>query len=263
VKISVIVPTFNSARTIEDTLKSVIAQNWADLQIIIQDGGSGDDTKSIVAKYPTALLGWRSEPDSGIYDAMNKGINRATGEIIAILNSDDAWLPVTLEHVASAFSRNPDVGIVSGTIEVWEDSSHGAKVVLKSSLLHLHKGMTLQHPATFVRRSVYEHVGLFNTRYRIGADYDFVLRCLKVNIPWVILEDVLTLMRAGGKGGSTFNFDDWTIRRSHKLSSVISETCIYANSFIRYLVRQSILKIFGEKALSTLRSYLWRKRVYR
>ena len=262
-KVSVIVPTFNSAKTIEDTLKSVIAQNWADLQIIIQDGGSGDDTKSIVAKYPTALLGWRSEPDSGIYDAMNKGINRATGEIIAILNSDDAWLPGTLERVVSVFSRNPDVGVVSGSIEVWEDSPGGVHVVLKSSLLHLHKGLTVQHPATFVRRNVYERVGLFNTCYRIGADYEFVLRCLRVNIPWVILEDVLTLMRAGGKGGSTFNSDDWTIRRSHKLSSVISETCIYANSFIRYLARQSILKIFGEKALSTLRSYLWRKRVYR
>lgn len=168
-----------------------------------------------------------------------------------------------LERVVAVFSRNPNVGVVSGSIEVWEDSQNGAKVVLKSSLLHLHKGMTVQHPATFVRRSVYNSVGLFNTHYRIGADYDFVLRCLKVNIPWVILEDVLTLMRAGGKGGSTFNFDDWTIRRSHKLSSVISETCIYANNFTRYLARQSTLKIFGEKAISTLRSYLWRKRVYR
>jgi len=263
VKVSVIVPTFNSAKTIEDTLKSVIAQNWADLQIIIQDGGSGDDTKSIVAKYPTALLGWRSEPDSGIYDAMNKGINRATGEIIAILNSDDAWLPGTLERVVSVFSRNPDVGVVSGSIEVWEDSPGGARVVLKSSLLHLHKGLTVQHPATFVRRNVYERVGLFNTCYRIGADYEFVLRCLRVNIPWVILEDVLTIMRAGGKGGSTFNSDDWTIRRSHKLSSVINETCICANSFAQYLTRQVVLKIFGRKILSALRGCLWNRRIYR
>ena len=262
-KISVIIPTFNSAKTIQDTLESIISQNWPDLQIIVQDGGSIDSTKTIVAHYPFAISGWASETDKGIYDAMNKGINRATGEIIAILNSDDTWLSGTLEQVASTFSRNPDVGIVSGSIEVWEDSQKGAKVVLKSSLLHLHTGLTIQHPATFVRRSVYNCVGLFNTHYRIGADYDFVLRCIKVNIPWVILEDVLTLMRAGGKGGSTFNFDDWTIRRTHKLSSVISETCIYANRFIRYLVRQSILKIFGEKAISTLRSYLWRKRVYR
>lgn len=263
VKVSVIVPTFNSAKTIEDTLKSIMGQNWPDLQIIIQDGGSTDNTKAIVAKYPLAMSGWQSEPDNGIYDAMNKGIGRANGEIIAILNSDDAWLPGTLDRVASAFLRNSDVGIVSGSIEVWEDSPDGAKVVLKSSLLHLHKGMTVQHPATFVRRNVYERVGLFNTRYRIGADYDFVLRCLRANIPWIILDDVLVRMRAGGKGGSTFVLDDWIIRRSHKLSSVISETCIYANSFIRYLVRQSILKIFGEKAISTLRSYLWRKRVYR
>lgn len=262
-KVSVIVPTFNSAKTIEDTLKSVIAQNWDDLQIVIQDGGSGDDTKSIVAKYPTALLGWRSEPDSGIYDAMNKGINRATGEIIAILNSDDAWLPGTLERVAFVFSRNPDVGIVSGSIEVWEDLPGGTKVILRSSLLHLHKGMTVQHPATFVRRKVYERVGLFNTRYRIGADYDFVLRCMRANIPWIILDDILVRMRAGGKGGSTFNFDDWTIRRSHKLSSAITEAVVCANSFTRHLARQFILKIFGRKTLSILRDYLWQKRTYR
>lgn len=262
-KISVIIPTFNSAKTIEDTLKSIMGQNWPDLQIIIQDGGSADDTKGIVAKYPVALSGWQSEPDNGIYDAMNKGIGRANGEIIAILNSDDAWLPGTLDRVASAFSRNPDAGIVSGSIEVWEDSPNGAKVVLKSSLLHLHKGLTVQHPATFVRRSVYERVGLFNTRYRIGADYDFVLRCLIANIPWIIHEDIFTCMRAGGKGGSTFTIDDWKVRRSHKLSSGINEIITSANSFARHLTRQAILKIFGRKTLSTLRGHLWRNRTYR
>ncbi len=262
-KVSVIVPTFNSAKTIEDTLKSIIAQHWADLQIVIQDGGSGDDTKSIVAKYPTALLGWQSEPDGGIYDAMNKGISRATGEIIAILNSDDAWLPGTLDRVVAVFARNPDVGVVSGAIEVWEDSPGGARVVLKSSLLHLHKGLTVQHPATFVRRSVYNRVGLFNTGYRIGADYDFILRCLEAGIPWIIMDDVFTRMRAGGKGGTIFTIDDWAVRRSHELSSGISEACVCANSFMRHSARQFILKIFGKKALSNLRSYLWQKRVYR
>ena len=262
-KISVIIPTFNSAKTIKDTLESIISQNWPALQIIVQDGGSTDDTKVIVGKYPMAMSGWQSAPDNGIYDAMNKGIKRANGDIIAILNSDDAWLPGTLERIISAFSRNPDVGVVSGSIEVWEDSSNGAKVVLKSSLLYLHKGLTIQHPATFVRRNVYDRVGLFNTRYRIGADYDFVLRCLAANIPWIILNDILVRMRAGGKGGSTFTFDDWKIRRSYKLSSVIHETTIYTNSFIRHYFRIVILKIFGEKTLSTFRRYLWQKRTYR
>lgn len=262
-KISVIIPSFNSAKTIEDTIQSVIGQHWADLEIIVQDGGSTDNTEAIVVKYPLARSGWHSEPDKGIYDAMNKSINRATGAIVAILNSDDTWLPGTLNRITSVFSHNPDVGIVSGSIEVWEDLPSGAKVVLRSSLLHLHKGMTIQHPATFVRRNVYERVGLFNTSYRIGADYDFVLRCLKAHIPWIIIDDVLTRMRAGGKGGSTFNFDDWTIRQSHKLSSVINETVACANSFARHLTRQTVLKIFGRKTLSTLRGYFWRNRTYR
>jgi glycosyltransferase involved in cell wall biosynthesis len=263
VKISVIIPSFNSAKTIEDTIQSVIGQHWADLEIIVQDGGSTDNTEAIVVKYPLAMSGWHSEPDKGIYDAMNKSINRAAGEIVAILNSDDTWLPGTLERVASIFSRNPDVGIVSGAIEVWEDLPSGAKVVLRSSLLHLHKGMTIQHPATFVRRNVYERVGLFNTCYRIGADYDFVLRCLRANIPWIIIDDVLTRMRAGGKGGSTITFDDWTIRKSHKISSSIDETYIYANGLLRYLAKQAILRTFGRKALSAFRGYLWQKRIYR
>jgi len=263
VKISVIIPTFNSAKTVEDTIKSIISQNWPDIQVIIQDGGSTDGTKDIVDRYPVAMFGWDATPDNGIYDAMNKGINRATGEVVAILNSDDVWLPGTLKRVAEVFSRNPDVGIVSGSIEVWEDLPNGARVVLKSSLLHLRTGMTIQHPATFVRRNVYERVGLFNTCYRIGADYDFVLRCLEANIPCIILNDILVRMRAGGKGGSTFNFDDWTIRRSHKLSSVINETCICANSFAQYLTRQVVLKIFGRKILSALRGCLWNRRIYR
>jgi len=263
VKISVVVPTFNSAKTVEDTLKGIIDQNWPALQIVIQDGDSTDSTRDIVEKYPTAMAGWQSEPDNGIYDAMNKGICRATGEIISILNSDDIWLPGTLKRVGSVFSRNPDVGIVSGSIEVWEDSPGGATVVLKSSLLHLHKGMTVQHPATFVRRNVYERVGLFNTQYRIGADYDFVLRCLEANIPCIILDEVLTRMRAGGKGGSTFTLDDWKIRRSHKLTSASYETITCANSLTRHLARQAIVKIFGGKTLSTVRGYLWQKRTYR
>jgi glycosyltransferase involved in cell wall biosynthesis len=263
VKISVIIPTFNSAKTVEDTIKSIISQNWPDIQVIIQDGGSTDGTKEIVAKYPAAMSGWHATPDNGIYDAMNKGINRATGEVVAILNSDDVWLPGTLKRVAEVFSRNPDVGIVSGSIEVWEDLPNGARVVLKSSLLHLHKGLTIQHPATFVRRNVYNCVGLFNTSYHIGADYDFVLRCMEANIPWIILDDVLTRMRAGGKGGSTFTLEDWKIRRSHKLSSAITEIITCINSLARHLARQIILKIFGGKTLSSFRNYLWNKRKYR
>ncbi len=262
-EITVIIPAFNSAQTLDDTLRSIMSQNWPDLEINVQDGGSRDDTKVIVGKYPLALSGWQSEPDHGLYDAMNKGISRATGEIVAILNSDDIWMPNTLDRVAEAFSCNPDVGMVSGSIEVWEDLPGGANVVLRSSLLHLHKGMTVQHPATFVRRNVYERVGLFDTRYRIGADYDFVLRCLKANIPWIILSDILVRMRAGGKGGSTFSRDDWRIRRSYKLSSPVTEIITCVTGFARHVVRQFMIRVFGKKILSTFRGHLWKKRIYR
>src|SRR4030067_84487 len=110
-KMSVIISTLNRAGTIENTLKSVLGQNWPDIQIIIQDGKSTDNTYEIVKKYPAAAAGWRSEPDNGIYDAINKGINRATGDIIAILHSDDVWMPNTLERVAALFSHNPAVAV--------------------------------------------------------------------------------------------------------------------------------------------------------
>ncbi len=260
---SVIISTLNRAGTIENTLKSVLGQNWPDIQIIIQDGKSTDNTYEIVKKYPAAAAGWRSEPDNGIYDAINKSINRATGDIIAILHSDDVWMPNTLERVAALFSHNPDVGVVSGAIEVWEDIDGGAKVVLKSSLLHLHKGMTIQHPATFVRRDVYDRVGTFDTHYRIGADYDFVLRCLKANVPWIITEEVLTRMKAGGKGGTQFHLDDWKIRRSHHLSPIIHEIFLLSQYLLLYLGKQIFLNTLGKRALSALRLYRWRKRTYR
>ena len=262
-KISVIITTLNRAGTIENTLKSILGQNWPDIQIIIQDGKSTDNTYEIVKKYPAAAAGWQSEPDNGIYDAINKGINRATGDIIAILHSDDVWLPNTLERVAAIFSRNPDVGVVSGAIEVWEDIDGGAKVVLQSSLLHLHKGMTIHHPATFVRRNVYGRAGTFDTHYRIGADYDFVLRCLKANIPWIITEEVFTRMKAGGKGGTQFHLDDWKVRRFHQISPMINELFYLIQYLLLYGGKQLLLKTLGKRALSALRTYRWRKRTYR
>ncbi|MBF8275737.1 MAG: hypothetical protein HW390_810 [Candidatus Brocadiaceae bacterium] len=262
-KISVIISTLNRAGTIENTLKSVLGQNWPDIQIIIQDGKSMDNTHEIVKKYPAAAAGWQSELDNGIYDAINKGINRATGDIVAILHSDDVWTPNTLERVAAIFLRNPGVGVVSGAIEVWEDIDGGAKVVLKSSLLHLHTGMTIQHPATFVRRDVYDRVGTFDTHYRIGADYDFVLRCLKANIPWIITEEVFTRMKAGGKGGTQFHLDDWEIRRSHQISPIINELFYLIQYLLLYGGKQILLHTLGKRALSALRTYRWRKRTYR
>lgn len=262
-KISVIISTLNRAGTIENTLESVLGQAWPDIQIIIQDGKSTDNTYEIVKKYPAAAAGWQSEQDNGIYDAINKGINRATGDIIAILHSDDVWLPNTLERVAALFSRNPGVGVVSGAIEVWEDIDGGAKVVLKSSLLHLHRGMTIQHPATFVRRDVYDRVGTFDTHYHIGADYDFVLRCLKTNVPWIITDEVFTRMRTGGKGGTQFHLEDWKIRRSHHISPMINELFYLIQYLLLYGGKQILLHTLGKRALSALRTYRWRKRTYR
>ena len=94
--------------------------------------------------------------------------------------------------------------------------------------------MTIQHPATFVRRSVYEQVGLFNTSIALVLTMILFLRCLKANISWIIIDDVFTRMRAGGKGGSAFTFEDWKIRRFHKLSSGINEAITSANSFVRH-----------------------------
>ena len=204
---SIITICYNSARTIERTIKSVLAQTFTDYEYIIVDGVSKDNTLEIVNQYKDAFgdrIRIISEPDKGIYDAMNKGIRAAQGKIIGIVNSDD-WLESdTLETANTAFKENDnceDCLYCGGIKFVTEHNEIVEKPVnlnafYKNAKYHLMVG--IRHPATFVPKQVYDKLGCFDSRMKISADRDFILRCYFNGIKFVAIDKFLSNMSGGG-----------------------------------------------------------------
>lgn len=203
---SIITITFNSEKTIERTLTSVLNQTYKDYEYIIVDGASKDSTMDIVRKYESLFEGrmkWKSEPDKGIYDAMNKGILRSTGTLVGIVNSDD-WLETdALENVHSAFLQNKENtrAIYCGGInyvapkytKIWPADIERFKKHAKKCYM-----AGIRHPATFVPLDVYLEIGMFDASIRIAADQDFILRCYNGNIEFVEVPSIVSNMSDGG-----------------------------------------------------------------
>lgn len=208
-KISIITVSFNSAETIERTLQSVQAQTDVDLEYIVVDGGSTDSTLEIVEKYKSSIDVMISEPDEGIYDAMNKGIKKATGDIVGILNSDDFYVDIhTLNKVVNSFKMGTSKAVYGDILYV--EKNNPQKVVRrwkagKYSYHDLKDGWIPPHPAFFVKREVYEKYGSFRTDFHIAADYEFMLRLIaKEGVTMRYLEEPLVYMQSGGNSASSF-----------------------------------------------------------
>ena len=171
-RISVITITYNSAATLEETIRSVTSQDYPALEYVIIDGGSTDGTLDIVQKYKEQIQVVVSEPDNGISDAFNKGIARATGEIIGIINSDDILLPGALQAVAEAY--DPQVDVYSGLILFWDEK------------------------ARFVRKDAYQRYGLYRVDLRYMMDIELLVRFYKQGARFLLVENPLAKFRIGG-----------------------------------------------------------------
>ena len=203
-KVSIITVCFNSADTIEDSIRSVLKQSHPDIEYIIVDGASTDGTLDVVAEYQDQIAEIISEPDTGIYDAMNKGIGRATGDIVGILNSDDFFAAEDIiANVVDAFRVDGDAGVVFGdVIFVSSEDLSRIKRYYSSRKFRpwkLRYGYMPPHPATFVKKELYDTYGLYRLDYRIAADYEMLVRWLIVNrIAYRRIDRVLVNMRTGG-----------------------------------------------------------------
>jgi glycosyltransferase len=202
-KVSIITATYNSASTIRDTLDSVAKQTYSDIEHIIIDGLSNDNTLEIVKEYShvTKVI---SEKDKGIYDAMNKGIQYCTGDIIAILNSDDFYASNRVVKDALNEMKRFDTDTLYGDLEYVEKNDI-TKVVRKWQSNQYKKknwlnGWMLPHPTFFVRKEVYEKYGAFDLTLKSAADYELMLRFLyRYNVSTTYLPYVLVKMRTGGQ----------------------------------------------------------------
>ena len=185
-KITIITVSYNSAATIAETLCSVANQTYTDIEHLIIDGKSSDKTIQVVDAHAHSKLILISEPDKGIYDAMNKGVQRASGEIIGILNSDDFYVnDNVLNEVTTAFATDPTLDVVLGDVDFVKSGDLANPVRtyraagFKTWMFRF--GFMPPHPGVFVRKTAYERVGSYKMGYRIAADFDFLLRLLLID----------------------------------------------------------------------------------
>ncbi|MDP4662320.1 MAG: glycosyltransferase [Salibacteraceae bacterium] len=206
-KISIITATYNSAATLQKTFDSVAAQSHDDIEYIVIDGASKDETIELIKKNESIISKWVSEPDKGIYDAINKGIELATGHIIGLMHSDDFFADnQVLENVASAFQEGTDC--IYGDLN-YVDRDHPERIIRKwqsqdynASLFY--KGWMPAHPTFYLRAEHYKELGKYNLNFRISADYELMLRMLlKNNLSSRYLPIVLVNMRVGGESNVT------------------------------------------------------------
>lgn len=203
-KVSIITAVFNNRAYIEDCIKSVKDQTYPAIEHIIIDGGSSDGTLDVIKEYKDEISYWVSEQDNGIYDAMNKGIKAATGDIIGILNSDDVYADeFVVKNVLRSLSQN-NVFTCYGDL-AYVDKKDTNKIIRhwKSGRFlkkNFKKGWMPPHPTFFARRHVYEKYGMFNLDFPLAADYELMLRFLyKYNVSTTYIPRVLVRMRTGGK----------------------------------------------------------------
>lgn len=204
-KVSIVTVTYNSAATIRDTIKSVLLQTYKNLEFWIIDACSTDNTLCIIKEYEKDFKGrlhYISEPDRGIYDAMNKGINLSTGEIVGVLNSDDFYTSSNvIERLVSSF--NKDIDAVYGDVHFINDGEPDKCIRYYSSNVFrpclLRFGFMPAHPSFYVRREVYEKFGQYSLDYKIASDYDIMVRFFyKYKIRAKYLKMDFVTMRTGG-----------------------------------------------------------------
>lgn len=208
-KLSIITVCLNSASTIEQTIQSVLLQCYSNIEYIVLDGGSSDGTQDIIGRYSDRLAVYRSEPDKGLYDAMNKGIALATGEVVGILNADDFYADSEVLHrVATAFNDLQVDACYGDLVYVKREAADKIVRYWKSQTYTddlFYRGWMPPHPTFFVRRNVYEQLGGFKLEFGSGADYELMLRfLLRYGIKTSYIPALLVHMRCGGISGESF-----------------------------------------------------------
>jgi glycosyltransferase involved in cell wall biosynthesis len=232
-KISIITVVYNNRQNIEDCIKSVLSQTYLPFEYIIIDGGSTDGTIEKIYPYKEPFINVISERDGGMYDALNKGIRIASGDIVGILHSDDVFEnDTTLFSIAEVFDKKgPDC--VYGDL-VYVDKMNVDKLFRywKSTPFNitlLKKGWMPPHPTMFLKKQIFETLGGYNTAYKIAADYDFILRIFsRAELKFEYLPQVITRMRTGGASNRSFlniirkSWEDYSALKKNKAGGIIT-----------------------------------------
>ena len=241
-KVSIITVCYNSESHIASAIESVFFQSYSDIEYIIVDGNSSDRTVSIINFYNRKVDKFISEPDKGIYDAMNKGVSLATGDVIGILNSDDFYLNNdVISQVVQAFEKKSNVDMVLGNVDFVSSENIALSTRLYSSFdfspWKMRFGFMPAHPAAFIKRSAYEKIGTYKLGYKIGADFEWFVRAFMIErLSYVKLNQTLVRMREGGV--STSGLKSYWLSSKEQLQALRSNG-VYSN-WLFVLVRLPI-----------------------
>ena len=247
-KISIITVCYNSQLTISDTIESVLKQDYSNVEYIIVDGNSNDETINIVNSYGNKISKFICEPDNGIYDAMNKGIKVATGEIVGILNSDDIFASnKVVSMIAQSFTYGVD--FVYADLTYFKSSDYSRIIRCFSSKNFktwiLRFGITIPHPTFYVRRELHNTLGLYDTGYRVAADFDMIARFFVNKLTFKRIPEVIVKMRLGGIS-TTGIF--WIFHQNLEIIKACKSNGIYTNTFLLlFKIPYKILSYFGPK----------------
>lgn len=205
--LSVITICFNDRAHLEETMQGVLTQDYPELEYIVIDGGSTDGTVDIIKKYQDRLSYWVSEPDSGISDAINKGIAVSKGSVIGIIHAGDSYTPGAASTAARALFGEPDSGFIFGDLEYVNKRGEHLFTVMsdKHYIKKIHYTMpTIQHPTVFIRKQVYDRCGAFDLSYKTAMDYELFLRITTTGVKGLYVNKTLARMRLGGLSYSNF-----------------------------------------------------------
>lgn len=244
-KISVITATLNSASTLRDTIQSVLEQSYADYEYIIVDGGSQDDTLKIIKEYEPRFDGklkWVSEPDKNLYDALNKGIGRAEGEIIGILNADDFYTSSTILETIAQTMNDPAIDAVYGDVHYVSRNDINHVVRRYSSRIFrpwlMRFGFMPAHPSFYCRSRCYRSFGRYDTSFHVAADFELLLRIIylgKIHTKYIPV-DFVTMRRGGISSSGIRSYIH--IMKDHLRA--LKKNCVYSNVFmlsLRYIYK--------------------------
>ena len=263
-KISVITITYNSKATLEQTILSVTTQDYPALEYVIIDGGSTDGTLDIIKKYEDKIQVVVSEPDRGISDAFNKGIDRATGEIVGIINSDDILLPDALQKVAEKY--DPQIDVYSGLILFWnEDTNETFPSYPDVTFDGLKLQYNVAHPARFIRKDAYERYGLYREDLRYMMDIELLCRFYQQGARFLLIDCPLAKFRIGGTTNDpiykkkedyrafvrSFGGSEWDFRR------------IWLMAVVKYHLIQMGYRLFGHNLKFKIQQNALLKRLIR
>jgi glycosyltransferase involved in cell wall biosynthesis len=215
--ISVITVVFNGVDYLEQAILSVVSQSYDNIEYIIVDGGSTDGTLDIIRRYEEKIAYWVSEPDEGLFDAMNKGIKKASGDFIGILNADDWYEPGIITQVVDKINNRCSSGYVVFYCDYYhydEELSVESKVKRYSTMKYW-KGMSISHQSMFIARGVYEELGFYDLAYRLASDYDFLLRMVGAGVEFVKIDTHGVNFRRGGESTMKMNR---SIREASKIN---------------------------------------------